>query len=595
MSKTIWARVAKLLLYSSLFVELGCGTIDGADPSLGSQRETTAASVSSIGPTSGPFTLPAGSSLRHQGLELIYQLDGNLVLYREDAPDLRRPLWSTKTSGRSCVVGCVARFQGDGNLVLYQHQTPYWASSTAGNRGAQLRLAARPPYLAIEARERTIWSAAEGLVWLTALDPFSDYGEDRPGAPDFMKLFQSADNWPNGAGHVNVIKLYAQTIHHAPDEQLRVIFSFLRRNNIALALEFGAVTPGTSCGVGIEGGAGATAARALGNKIKRLGGDLSYVAMDEPLYYFHYDTTRGTPPHVSCKFPISVLAKNVAQSYAAFRESFPRVIFGDIEPVGVLPSASWAEELAAFTRAFEGATGGSPLAFLHDDANMEAPAWQARVRRLQSVLAANHVAYGAIRNGVATAPSDVAWISSAIARIQLYRAMALPAPTHEVIQSWNPQPARVLPETDPSTLTFLSSYLFPPPAAAAATRPIFRLRHPETGRYLYSASASEGAALGYRSEGIAFRVFPAAHASAAPLYRCVTGDGRGTFLSRNGGCGGQRSDGLLGYLDQAISTRAPAPLFRCSLPSGPLYTVVGAECLRAGGSVDGMLGFAVAP
>jgi hypothetical protein len=60
---------------------------------------------------------------------LIYQLDGNLVLYRRD-----QALWTSNTSGKS-VGKCV--MQGDGNLVVYDASgTAVWNSGTlqAGNR-----------------------------------------------------------------------------------------------------------------------------------------------------------------------------------------------------------------------------------------------------------------------------------------------------------------------------------------------------------------------------------------------------------------------------------------------------------------------------
>ncbi len=64
---------------------------------------------------------------------LVYQADGNLVLYRiRDGS----PLWASNTAGRS---GQVCIMQTDGNLVIYDGNAhPLWASNTAGNPGSRL-------------------------------------------------------------------------------------------------------------------------------------------------------------------------------------------------------------------------------------------------------------------------------------------------------------------------------------------------------------------------------------------------------------------------------------------------------------------------
>ncbi|MDE2594416.1 MAG: hypothetical protein KGL57_09270, partial [Burkholderiales bacterium] len=86
-----------------------------------------------------PPTLSVGEALQagqaitsaNGRYQLIYQTDGNLVLYAGSAP-----LWASGTWGRG--VG-TAVMQGDGNLVIYNasHQ-PLWASGTFGNAGSSL-------------------------------------------------------------------------------------------------------------------------------------------------------------------------------------------------------------------------------------------------------------------------------------------------------------------------------------------------------------------------------------------------------------------------------------------------------------------------
>jgi len=59
---------------------------------------------------------------------VVFQGDGNLVVYRAGFPDV--PLWSAASNGGSAAV-----FQSDGNLVIYRSDmvTPVWASNTGNN------------------------------------------------------------------------------------------------------------------------------------------------------------------------------------------------------------------------------------------------------------------------------------------------------------------------------------------------------------------------------------------------------------------------------------------------------------------------------
>lgn len=67
--------------------------------------------------------LTADQALMQGSLRLLYQQDGNLVLYRAGVP-----VWATGTQGRP---GFVA-MQGDGNLVVYNSDgKPVWASGTS--------------------------------------------------------------------------------------------------------------------------------------------------------------------------------------------------------------------------------------------------------------------------------------------------------------------------------------------------------------------------------------------------------------------------------------------------------------------------------
>lgn len=66
--------------------------------------------------------------------KLIYQSDGNLVLYRWDMV----PLWHTFTHGSDAFY---TKMQNDGNFVVYDvNVTPLWHSFTFGNPGSYLKM-----------------------------------------------------------------------------------------------------------------------------------------------------------------------------------------------------------------------------------------------------------------------------------------------------------------------------------------------------------------------------------------------------------------------------------------------------------------------
>lgn len=94
--------------------------------------------------------VPVQIGIGSQGLSMVMQGDGNLVLYQKGTP-----LWYSGTGGLNCGANqCIAIFQGDGNFVIYNAGSPIWAS---GGGGTSLLLGPVAPYI-------SLWNAS-GLVW----------------------------------------------------------------------------------------------------------------------------------------------------------------------------------------------------------------------------------------------------------------------------------------------------------------------------------------------------------------------------------------------------------------------------------------------
>lgn len=129
--------------------------MNGSEPGLRQQNaDLIAGRAGAQLRTSGPITheaftcghdlVPGDRMLPGQAIaspdkrfRLIYQTDGNFVLYRDD-PGQSVPLWATGTDGRA--LGVVV-MQRDGNLVMYDEDiNVIWASGTHGNLDARLRV-----------------------------------------------------------------------------------------------------------------------------------------------------------------------------------------------------------------------------------------------------------------------------------------------------------------------------------------------------------------------------------------------------------------------------------------------------------------------
>jgi hypothetical protein len=401
----------------------------------------------------GPRSVEVGKPKSTLDLSLALGTDGNLVLYRSQGTQPPRVLWESQTGGRSCGPDCSAEFQGDGNLVLYQGGVAYWNSGTSGHPNAQLALSDTAPYISIRDSGQVLWSGGNHLTWFATLDNSPSYPPPLTGASDFKQIFQPGSPWSTARSYTGIYKIWWQFAINGSDEELRNVFSYLRRNHIALAMEAELVTPPPGCptGEGVTPYMGTNVSDYIATRIKRLGGDLAYVAMDEPLGTAYYDD------RAQCGFTPASLGQNVALAANAYRNVFPAVQVGDIEPFFIgEPPSTWASDYAQFLDAFEAGTGAR-MAFVHDD-DTAGPSWRNHVAELEALLAARQIPYGVIWDGYNADTSDEDWIRNAEAHFLEYDFLGLPPMPQNIFQSWNPYPTHALPETDPLAFTHLIDY-----------------------------------------------------------------------------------------------------------------------------------------
>jgi len=286
-------------------------------------------------------------------------------------------------------------------------------------------------------------------VWLSPAFSFAGH----TGSVDNLDLFKDSSPWAEARGRVSVFKIAVHTLNQLPDDDLANMLSYLNKAHIAFAVEYGMLTASDACGRGVEGFKPENMPTHIANRVKKLGGRIGYIAMDEPLFFGHYFNGNH-----ACHWSIDAIARNAAPNVRQFREIFPDVMIGDIEPVNSIKDGDWIDSVRDWIDAYKKETG-APLAFFHDDM-----VWHesvaARTRMLIPVLRSHGIKFGVIFNSRGDVHSDQEWLDSARRNIEEYRAGSLEPPDQIVIQSWKPYPTHVLPESDPFTLTHLVNYYF---------------------------------------------------------------------------------------------------------------------------------------
>ena len=293
-------------------------------------------------------------------------------------------------------------------------------------------------------------------IWLSGLAP-NMYAKKHGGeTTDYVNLFQPGASWSRAASAVRVFKIYAQFAATASDAELTTAFADLRRRHIALALEAGLLTAGENCGTQVEGYGGPSTAGRFAERIRRAGGEVQYLAMDEPLWFgYQYSGPRA------CHRPMNEVARDVAANIAAFRRVFPAAQVGDIEPLGRLAPAGWVDTLMQWARAYREASG-EPLAFLDVDVVWAGP-WQDQMPSLATRLHAAGIKFGVIYDGDPDDQTGLAWTRHAEERFVAVETGLGLMVDQAVLQTWHAQPAHMLPETEPGTMTWLvNRYLAAP-------------------------------------------------------------------------------------------------------------------------------------
>ncbi|MFH1183706.1 MAG: discoidin domain-containing protein [Chloroflexota bacterium] len=287
------------------------------------------------------------------------------------------------------------------------------------------------------------------LYWFAPL-PVESLPGGTDGATDFLELFSPDAAWHEAAAQVQVFKLYGGwAVRGGTTSEVQQAVQGIRQRGLALAVELGPLNPTEDCGLYVEGFAGDEGIETL-ERIKRNGGEVNLIALDEPYFWAHFFTGEH-----ACQWPADKIARDVDAFIRRARAVFPNVIVGDIEPVtGPANAQAYKDWLDLFRQ-----VTGYDLAFLHLDIDWADTTWPQTAKAIEDYGRTRNIPVGIIYTGNFQDATSEAWLSIAGERVKRYELESGGQPAHVVFQSWNDKPDRVLPESDPFTFSgFIKTY-----------------------------------------------------------------------------------------------------------------------------------------
>ena len=287
--------------------------------------------------------------------------------------------------------------------------------------------------------------------WFSGVDPVvqGDRHVDMP--RDYMDLFRPDAPWAVGASGTTAFKISTQLVLRGTDEQLRTVFDGLKQRHIALAIELGVLVNSEACGKGTEGFGSPPAVETVAKRIKSLGAELDYIAMDEPVTWGHAKQGKNKLGYAFCQYSVDQLADQAAAKAAILKRYFPNIRIGEIDAVNSrLPGLVDAE--IGFLDAFHQKSGLRPE-FFHADVAWDSN-WRPGLEDLARRLRARGIRLGVVCDGDLNPASDEQWVALSLQRCRTLVDDPNIRPDDLVIQTWTAWPHRMLPEGDPGAWTF---------------------------------------------------------------------------------------------------------------------------------------------
>ena len=282
-------------------------------------------------------------------------------------------------------------------------------------------------------------------VWLGVRGP-----DVRPkGAADWNALFKPTPEWSAVASKIQIFSITAGYVVQASDQELKAVAADLTKRHVAIALGMQSVGIGPSDHCGHEEGYGVPAfTERAAAKLHRLEIPLRYLSLDEPLWFGHYDSgVQG------CRFDLPELARRVALNVHGYQQYFPDVTVGDIEPVPLVTTfPDWKQAFRSFAHELSSATGRS-LAFMQTDVDWRLPSFHDALLDVATFAHKQGLEFGVIYKGDGGDDSGAAWVADAVSHFEGLETPQGVVPEQAIVETWDPHPTHVLPETSDATLS----------------------------------------------------------------------------------------------------------------------------------------------
>ena len=257
---------------------------------------------------------------------------------------------------------------------------------------------------------------------------------------DARDMLSAGTPWETVSSHTQIVQFPPANIERARDAALQKAFSDLARRHIALALGTSLLVKSDRCPSNTEAyGKPGDLERVL-KKIQRNGGQLEYIAMDEPFFFGHRYSGQG-----ACHDSAVEIAREIAENLKMVRSIFPNVKVGDIEVTD--GSSDWMNQLAGWVDTYRSVVG-EPLAFLHADV-----VWTEQAMRnlapLATQLKQRGVPFGITYNADENARTDRDWTQNAISHFTEIESALGVHPDDVIFETWTTLPSHMLPEDQP--------------------------------------------------------------------------------------------------------------------------------------------------
>ena len=276
------------------------------------------------------------------------------------------------------------------------------------------------------------------------------------GPADFLDMWTEDAPWPHAAKRVGYVTLVHWWLRQATDQQIMAIVDFAQAHRMKLDLDVEPILryDTDTCGH-TEGYTAPLDLPGTLAVLQRLNIRIDAITMDEPLWFGHYN-----PDPQDCDLSIPELVHRIRVNMAPIMAAYPGARLQEYEPIPGLTNASdWTELMSGFHAAIAAALG-SPIRSVILDVNWDTPAWQDAMPRLRAFTDHENTGLGVIYDASTLDPSNAAWVAHAVSNFETVEGTLGIVPDLALFTSWTQFPNDNMPETTPTTLTWLIDNYF---------------------------------------------------------------------------------------------------------------------------------------